>query len=237
MRGPSEFQRMQLMAESFELRSARQALAEHLSAGNTTMETEATLKDLEANVKALEARVGLGLFATFAQSLRGLFGSGPVSTTGPPASAPAASAGTGAQPAAGAVSGAGGVRNEHPLSQVNPTGGTTNCVNCALSLDATLSGAPSCAMPGCVTSPRLLQQMYGRGFYGTTSGHLTNELRQAGNGARGIVLIPGTPNSHVINAINQGGVVKYLDGQIGREVTAPSGPIFFLRTNQGRVSP
>jgi hypothetical protein len=40
---------------------------------------------------------------------------------------------------------AGSIRN------VNPTGGTTNCVNCAVATDATLAGNPASALPGSPT--------------------------------------------------------------------------------------
>lgn len=47
---------------------------------------------------------------------------------------------------------AGSIRN------VNPTGGTMNCVNCAIATDATLAGRPASALPGSATSIGVLEQ-------------------------------------------------------------------------------
>jgi hypothetical protein len=58
-------------------------------------------------------------------------------------------------------------------------------------------------------------------------------LTQAGNGARGIVY--GSRDGkvgHVFNAVNQGGTIRFLDGQTGSEASFDGFDGFmFLRTN------
>ena len=51
---------------------------------------------------------------------------------------------------------AGSIRN------VNPTGGTMNCVNCAIATDATLAGRPASALPGDTTLIGELERHFGR---------------------------------------------------------------------------
>jgi filamentous hemagglutinin len=108
---------------------------------------------------------------------------------------------------------AGSIRN------VNPTGGTMNCVNCAIASDATLAGNAASAMPGGVSSIRVLENTFG-GTFQPVSGEMQigSILSQSGNGSRGIVfgesLTPGAPG-HVFNVLNNNGTIQFLDGQIG----------------------
>jgi hypothetical protein len=107
---------------------------------------------------------------------------------------------------------AGSIRN------VNPTGGTTNCVNCSIATDATLAGNAASALPGAPTSIAVLEQHFG-GQFVRESGQqaIESALQAAGPGARGIVYGWRTGGiGHVFNAVNQNGVVRFLDGQIGR---------------------
>jgi len=111
---------------------------------------------------------------------------------------------------------AGSIRN------VNPLGGTNNCVNCSVATDATLSGAPSSALnvrSGVAGQPiSVLEDIYG-GAFKPVSGQAQIEqmLMDGGSGSRGIVFgsrgadAPG----HVFNAVNQNGAIRFLDGQTG----------------------
>jgi filamentous hemagglutinin len=116
-------------------------------------------------------------------------------------------------PVKGADDLAGSIRN------VNPTRGTQNCVNCAIATDATLARHAASALPGNPTSIRVLEREFG-GTFRPVSGPLEigSSLSRSGNGARGIVfgesLLPGRPG-HVFNAVNQGGTIRFLDGQSG----------------------
>jgi RHS repeat-associated protein len=124
---------------------------------------------------------------------------------------------------------AGSIRN------VNPSGSMTNCVNCAIATDATLAGRPASALPSRVTSITVLERMFG-GKFEHVSGRAAIEaqLLRAGPGARGIVLgshaapVPG----HVWNAVNQRGIVRFLDGQTGKPASFEGySGLQFLRTN------
>jgi RHS repeat-associated protein len=103
-------------------------------------------------------------------------------------------------------------------ASVNPTGGTTNCVNCAIATDARLAGNPSSAMSGGPSSLSVLESRF-RGAFQPVSGptDIENILYGAGNGARGIVYgaSPYGNVGHVWNVIHQSGVIRYLDGQTG----------------------
>jgi RHS repeat-associated protein len=107
---------------------------------------------------------------------------------------------------------AGSVRN------VNPTGGTMNCVNCAIATDATLAGNAASALPGGPTSISALEDTFG-GTFQPVSGQMQigSVLSQSGNGARGIVFGGSTSGDvgHVFNALNRNGTIQFLDGQIG----------------------
>jgi RHS repeat-associated protein len=97
-------------------------------------------------------------------------------------------------------------------------GSTQNCVNCAIAVDATLAGRPASALPGSVTPISVLEKTFGTTFGSPTSiGNIENQLLRAGNGSRGIVFGESASGGvgHVVNAVNQGGVVRFLDGQRG----------------------
>jgi hypothetical protein len=104
------------------------------------------------------------------------------------------------------------------IRKVNPTGGILNCVNCAIATDATLAGRPASAMPSGATSIGALEQQFGGKFAKMASKQAIDQAMQAaGPGSRAIVYgerAGGT--GHVFNVVNQGGVVRYLDGQTGQ---------------------
>jgi Papain fold toxin 1, glutamine deamidase len=104
---------------------------------------------------------------------------------------------------------------------VNPLGGTNNCVNCAIATDATLKGSPASALnvpPGVRGQPiSVLEDMFG-GAFKPVSGQAQIEsmLVDSGSGSTGIVFgARGNDVGHVFNAVNQGGTIRFLDGQTG----------------------
>jgi RHS repeat-associated protein len=121
--------------------------------------------------------------------------------------------------AAAALAGISGTAGS--IRGVNAIRGTKNCVNCAIATEATLAGRPASAMPGGPQPIAVLEQMVGRKFGAPTSiDNITKVMAGAGNGARGIVFgSRGGEVGHVFNVANQKGVVRYLDGQTGKEAT------------------
>jgi len=100
---------------------------------------------------------------------------------------------------------------------VNPTGSGTNCVNCVVATDATLSGYPASALPSGARPISVLEDVFGGTFKPVTGrAEIEALLTDAGAGARGVVFgSRGSEVGHVFNAVNQGGTVRFLDGQIG----------------------
>ena len=101
------------------------------------------------------------------------------------------------------------------IRAVNPLGGGMNCVNCAVATDATLAGSPASAPLSGPKPISVLEQIYG-GFFKPVSGQaeIAGLLTEAGNGARGIVYGSRSGGvGHVFNAVNQGGTIRFLDGQ------------------------
>ena len=130
------------------------------------------------------------------------------------------------------VGGARGVAGS--IRGVNPLRSATNCVNCAIATDATLSGGAASALPSGPTSISVLEKMFGGRFASVSGpGAIESQLLSAGSGSRGIVF--GSRGAgqvgHVFNAINQNGVVRFLDGQIGSAASLEGYTSFsFLRT-------
>ena len=124
---------------------------------------------------------------------------------------------------------AGSIRN------VNPTGGTGNCVNCAIATDAMLAGRKATALPGDPVSIGVLEKVFG-GTFRRVNGELAIEamMSDAGDGARGIVFGArrGQEIGHVWNVVNQKGTVRFLDGQKGVPASFEGyTSIRFLRTD------
>jgi RHS repeat-associated protein len=157
-------------------------------------------------------------------------------------------AGTFIAPVAGVISSnaaiLSGASNKAPLRlydhgfsirSINPTGGMQNCVNCVVACDSTLSGSPACAMPGNPTQLSVIENIFGGQFAPMQSkAAIESELLQAGAGARGIVFGKSTPGmpGHVFNAVNQKGVVRFLDAQTGTPASFNGySALEFLRTH------
>ena len=112
----------------------------------------------------------------------------------------------------------GGTQVAGSIRNVNPLASGTNCVNCAIATDATLAGHPASALASKPTSIKVLEAAYGRQFVHVSSqSAIEAQLSSAGPGARGIVFGSRGPGQlgHVFNAVNQRGVVRFLDGQTG----------------------
>ena len=127
-----------------------------------------------------------------------------------------------------AVNEAGSIRN------VNLIDGKMNCVNCAVATDATLAGRPASAMPGGPYRINALEKLYGTKFGPPISiSDISETISNAGPGARGIVFgSRGDAVGHVFNAINQKGVVRFLDGQTRGAASLDGFQSFqLLRTN------
>jgi filamentous hemagglutinin len=123
----------------------------------------------------------------------------------------------------------------HSIRDVNPTGGTLNCVNCAVATDATLGGAPASALPGGVSDVGQLEQLYGDSFKAVGGQEDVEQmLSEAGPGSRGIVYGSRADTyGHVFNGVNQDGEIRFLDGQSGGVADWGDGfdSFYFLRTN------
>lgn len=123
---------------------------------------------------------------------------------------------------------AGSIRN------VNVLRGGQNCVACVIATDATLGGRPASAIGGGPYSAAdILAHYPGRSFIPANgySGILTM-MGNWGPGSRGIVW--GTrvnDQGHVFDVVNQGGVIRFLDGQTGgAAVLEAYKSLYLLRT-------
>ncbi|MGW6461886.1 RHS repeat-associated core domain-containing protein, partial [Streptomyces sp. NPDC055078] len=108
------------------------------------------------------------------------------------------------------------------LKGVNPTGSMTNCARCAIATDLRLQGQSAVAGPGDITDAGVLEKHFGSAFRATSGRDgIAGDLLRRGNGARGIVYGFETNRrgdiiwGHFFNAVNDGGNVKFLDGQAG----------------------
>jgi hypothetical protein len=99
-----------------------------------------------------------------------------------------------------------------PLSGVNPSGSTTNCVRCVGAARDTLNGTPRVAGPGAAVVPdEVLGQ---RSQWGPSVDDVAGQLTSPGS--HGIVQVPSaTQPSHMLTVINEGGTIRYVDPQAG----------------------
>ncbi len=110
-------------------------------------------------------------------------------------------------------------------------GRTLNCVNCAVATDSTFAGYPASALPSAAAKPiSSLEALYGRSFVSVAGkAEIESMLVDLGPGARAIVYGSNGGVGHVFNAVvNNSGMVKFWDGQIGRAVTNWGYSIFKL---------
>jgi len=113
--------------------------------------------------------------------------------------------------------------NPHYVEGARP-GVNTNCVSCVNAAQARLTGAD----PAAVASPstgyadqNALRPSAPLGFQDETSvAAVIQQMTAEGDGAVGVVLIHQSgPIKHVINVVNKGGKVYFIDAQIGKIVT------------------
>lgn len=103
------------------------------------------------------------------------------------------------------------------VRRINPSRGTTNCVNCSVATDAMLAGRPASALPGGYERISILEQIFGAKFSASVDIiGVANALLAAGSGSRAIVYGARQGSvGHVFNAVNQAGTIRFLDGQSG----------------------
>ncbi|MDQ7996504.1 MAG: hemagglutinin repeat-containing protein [Luteibacter sp.] len=143
------------------------------------------------------------------------------------------------------VGGIGGVTGNGvagSIREVNPgfpaDGRSRNCVNCSIATDATLAGNPASALPNMSNDGvpiSVLEMQFGTKFSSSLApSDIVAQMAGAGSGARGIVFGSNGPGEvgHVFNVVNQGGVVRFLDGQTGAVADMSKFQTFqLLRTN------
>ncbi|MGV2452953.1 UNVERIFIED_CONTAM: toxin glutamine deamidase domain-containing protein [Ralstonia mannitolilytica] len=134
--------------------------------------------------------------------------------------------------------------------KVNLQEGKFNCANCAIATDAILAGKPASALPYTIqkrfrngnwenyvslyegTKPIILEKEFGTKFSNWTT-NLNDLIRDLKPGKRGIIFgyKEGTNMGHYFNVINENGVIKFLDGQIGKRAKLVYDYYQFLPTN------
>ncbi|MFD8199498.1 toxin glutamine deamidase domain-containing protein [Streptomyces sp. NPDC059701] len=77
-----------------------------------------------------------------------------------------------------------------------------------------------------------IEALYGgRQFKASTLSGIVNQIKKAGNGARGIVMSQKGRQAHVFNVVNIKGDVVFLDGQSGHADLSPWRNFSLLRTD------
>lgn len=119
------------------------------------------------------------------------------------------------------------------IRRINCRRGSTNCINCAVATDAMLAGRPASALLGDYARISILEQIFGAEFSETCDiASVSQALLAAGTGSRAIVFGARSEGiGHVFNAVNQTGVIRFLDGQTGAAAVLDEFVDFrFLRT-------
>jgi filamentous hemagglutinin len=94
-----------------------------------------------------------------------------------------------------------------------------NCINCAIATDASLAGHPASALSSSEGELILvLEDWFNQSFRSASPESIVSELQNAGPGSRGIVYGERPKpevgiDGHVFNAYNDGGVIRFVDGQ------------------------
>jgi hypothetical protein len=127
------------------------------------------------------------------------------------------------------------VNDDLPLGKIAGTR-TMNCANCAIATDASIAGSPASALPGEVTRVADLTAVYEKPWSGSMAdpAEMAAAMRDAGPGSRAIVF--GQSSSaeigHFFDVVNDGGTIRFLDGQSGTTAAmAPYDRFWLLRTN------
>ncbi|WP_374409647.1 DUF637 domain-containing protein, partial [Hydrogenophaga sp.] len=113
--------------------------------------------------------------------------------------------------------------NPHYIENAGP-GINTNCVSCVNASQARLTGTNPTAVASPSSGYANANALLPSAPFGvqpeTSVASVVQQMTAEGNGAVGVVLIkqPGGP-SHVINVVNKGGQVYFVDTQMGKIVT------------------
>ncbi|MFH8596661.1 pre-toxin TG domain-containing protein [Streptomyces rimosus] len=120
----------------------------------------------------------------------------------------------------------------HKLINPKPDPNTdVNCRACALAVDKTLEGSPATALKIDRGGLRELEKFYpGKRFRSRSFSNIVKEVKDAGDGARGIVIGANKLDGHAFNVVNRGGDVVFLDGQTGHADPTPYAKYTFMRT-------
>lgn len=110
------------------------------------------------------------------------------------------------------------------VPNVNPEGSMTNCVNCSVAMHETIEGRPTFAQSSAGKELSSLEELYGAKFTYSTRERIVRHLLDAGDGSQAIIagLDSWGMSGYVFNAVNDGGVVRFVDGQIGMEASLDS---------------
>ncbi|OIJ63276.1 putative T7SS-secreted protein [Streptomyces mangrovisoli] len=123
----------------------------------------------------------------------------------------------------------------HLAPHFNPEGGMTNCTYVSEALDRYLGGEGLTAVPGDMgglQSLDRLQSAYGTAFNDTSFWDMVDNIRNGGDGARGLVAgLPEDGAGHVFNVVNHQGQVMFLDVQTGFVDPMAFKTFKLLRTN------
>jgi len=134
--------------------------------------------------------------------------------------------------------------------KVNLKEGKYNCANCVIATDVTLAGRPASALPYTIqkrfrsgkwenyisfdkgTLPTVLEKEFSAKFSNWTH-DLNILLKDLKPNKRGIVfgIKKGKNMGHYFNVVNDNGVIKYLDGQTGKQAKLVYDYYQFLPTN------
>lgn len=109
------------------------------------------------------------------------------------------------------------------LQGINNQACSTNCGNCVLAVAQALLGKGlGRTLPVCIqgTATTRLESVFGTKFIEYTNiADVSNAMSASGDGAQGIVYVGnGTTTGHFFNIVNDGGNVRLLDGQVGKEI-------------------
>ncbi|WP_078872603.1 MULTISPECIES: toxin glutamine deamidase domain-containing protein [Streptomyces] len=120
----------------------------------------------------------------------------------------------------------------HKLINPKPDPNTdVNCRACTLAVDKTLEGSPATALKIDRGGLRELEKFYpGKRFRSRSFSNIVKEVKDAGDGARGIVIGANKLDSHAFNVVNRGGDAVFLDGQTGHADPTPYAKYTFMRT-------
>ncbi|MEU4163805.1 ricin-type beta-trefoil lectin domain protein [Actinoplanes sp. NPDC026670] len=119
------------------------------------------------------------------------------------------------------------------IRDINPSGGMQNCVRCSIETDKLLSGQSASEVPdGGPFSIAEITNYSGRPLLERKLDEIVKRMQDFGEGSRGIVVGLRGPGEtgHAFNVVNQGGVIRFLDGQAGGVADLEDGYKSFLVT-------